>query len=55
LAGNASNIVYANWMSNALAGIYALGMYSPTSQEWKEAHAKARFILLQVDSSSFFF
>ena len=49
---NASNVIYANWFSNGLRGVNALSMYSPTSQEWKEAHARARYILLQVNESA---
>ena len=48
LAGNATEIIYANWYSNAMAGVFALGSYSPSSKEWKEAHAKARYVLMQV-------
>jgi len=41
-------IKYANWLSMVLAGVKGLEMFSPASQEWKQAHSQARFVIMQV-------
>merc|ERR1719187_1826880 len=44
----AEDIKYANWLSMVLAGVKGLEMFSPASQEWKQAHSQARFVIMQV-------
>eukprot|EP00092_Neocalanus_flemingeri_P014000 GFUD01015102.1.p1 GENE.GFUD01015102.1~~GFUD01015102.1.p1 ORF type:complete len:708 (+),score=267.32 GFUD01015102.1:178-2301(+) len=44
----AEDIKYANWVSMVLAGVKGLEMFSPTSQEWKQAHSQARFVIMQI-------
>jgi len=44
----AEDIKYANWLSMVLAGVKGLEMFSPSSQEWKQAHSQARFVIMQV-------
>ena len=48
LEKNASDVIYVNWLSLCLSGVGSLESYSPTSNEWKQAHSQARFALLQV-------
>lgn len=42
------NITYTNWLSLCHAAINGVAMYSPASEEWKQAHSQARFVILQV-------
>jgi len=42
------NITYTNWFSLCHAAINGIAMYSPASEEWKQAHSQARFVILQV-------
>jgi len=44
----AEDIKYANWLSMVHAGLKGLEMFSPSSQEWKQAHSQARFVIMQV-------
>merc|ERR1719180_213033 len=44
----AEDIKYANWLSMVHAGLKGLEMFSPASQEWKQAHSQARFVIMQV-------
>ncbi len=43
------DVIYANWLSMCLAGIKSVEMYSAGVKEWKQAHARARFVILQVN------
>jgi len=44
----ADDLNYINYLSMALNGIKALVMYSVASQEWKQAHSRARFVIVNV-------
>jgi len=42
------NHTYTNWFSLLHAAINGIAMYSTTSEEWKQAHSQARFVILSV-------
>jgi len=44
----ADDLNYINYLSMALNGIKALPMYSVASHEWKQAHSRARFVIVGV-------
>ena len=44
----AEDIKYINWLSLLHPGIKGLEMFSPTSEEWKQAHSQYRFVSMQV-------
>ena len=43
-----ASIVYTNWLSLCHAAINGVAMFSPSSDEWKQAHSQARFVILSV-------
>ena len=43
-----TDITYTNWFSLCHAAINGVAMFSPASDEWKQAHSQARFVILQV-------
>ena len=43
-----NDIIYVNWLSLCHAAVRGIEMYSPASNEWKQAHSQARFVILQV-------
>ena len=43
-----STVNYVNWLTMARAGIVGLKNYSPDTKEWTQAHARARYVILQV-------
>ena len=43
-----ADITYTNWFSLCHAAINGVAMFSPASEEWKQAHSQARFVILQV-------
>ncbi|KAI9842780.1 MAG: hypothetical protein M1838_002978 [Thelocarpon superellum] len=47
LAGEAGNVLYVAYLQMARAGLTALEFYDPTSKKWGQAHAQARFSILQ--------
>ena len=47
-----SDIVYVNWLSLCHAAVRGIEMFSPASNEWKQAHSQARFVILQVNKVS---
>ena len=47
-AAKQSDILYVNWLSLCHAAVRGIEMFSPASQEWKQAHSQARFVILQV-------
>jgi len=47
-AEDAETVNYVNWLTMGQAGIVGLEQYSPDTKEWTQAHARARFVLLQV-------
>jgi len=42
------HIKYISWLHMAHGGIVGLEMFSPASDQWKQAHSRARFVILQV-------
>ncbi|KAG8186077.1 hypothetical protein JTE90_027071 [Oedothorax gibbosus] len=42
------DIIYTSWLLMALKGLEALDMFDPKSEKWLQAHAQARYVLLQV-------
>ena len=44
---------YVNWLTMGRAGIVGLEQYSPDTKEWTQAHARARFVLLQVSNITY--
>jgi hypothetical protein len=47
-AAEAEEIVYANWLNMARAGLLALQYYTPAAKSWGQAHMQARHALLRV-------
>ena len=45
---DAATVNYVSWLTMARRGIIALQAYSPDTKEWTQAHARARFVILQV-------
>ncbi|KAM0287009.1 hypothetical protein ACHAQH_000694 [Verticillium albo-atrum] len=45
--GEAGDVLYAAYLSMALAGLVSLEMWDPRSQKWGQAHSQARFSILQ--------
>jgi hypothetical protein len=43
------DVVYTNWLSMCHAGVKSVEMYSAGTKEWKQAHSRARFVILQVN------
>ena len=43
-----NQIVYANWLSMACAGLLSLMFYNPKTKQWGQAHMRARYAILQV-------
>jgi dipeptidyl-peptidase-3 len=44
----ADDIVYANWLNMARAGLLGLQFYTPATRKWGQAHMQARHALLRV-------
>ncbi len=42
-------MIYSNWLWMCLAGLKAVEVFSVGTQEWKQAHSQARFVILQVN------
>ena len=47
-AAKQDDIIYVNWLSLCHAAVRGIEMYSVASNEWKQAHSQARFVILQV-------
>ena len=47
-ADKQTDIIYVNWLSLCHAAVRGIEMYSVASNEWKQAHSQARFVILQV-------
>ena len=41
-------LVYVNWLAMCSRGLAGMEMFSPNSNEWKQAHSHARFVILNV-------
>ena len=52
-AEDAETVNYVNWLTMGRAGIVGLEQYSPDTKEWTQAHARARFVLLQVSNITY--
>ena len=48
-----ATVNYVNWLTMARAGIVGLKNYSPDTKEWTQAHARARYVILQVNCLRF--
>ncbi len=48
LQDDLSDVVYVNWLSLVLAAVKGVELFNPLSQEWKQAHSQARYVLMQV-------
>ncbi|KAK7868635.1 hypothetical protein R5R35_008443 [Gryllus longicercus] len=45
----ADHVIYVNWLNLLYGGCAkALEMYNPTTKSWLQAHAQARYVILQV-------
>ena len=42
------DVSYVNWLLMAHAGLKALEFFSPETGAWRQAHMRARFVILQV-------
>lgn len=42
------DVVYGNWLFLCLNGITGLEYYVPSTKEWKQAHSRGRFAILNV-------
>ena len=47
-ADSVHDISYINWLLMVHAGLKALEFYTPETQAWRQAHMRARFVILQV-------
>ena len=45
---DADTVKYVNWLTMARRGMMGLKNYSPDTKEWTQAHARGRYVLLQV-------
>ena len=44
----ASDVVYANWLVLLQRGVQGLEYYSPDTNQWRQAHMQARFVILRL-------
>lgn len=42
------DISYINWLLMVRAGLVGLEFYTPETKEWRQAHMRARYVILQV-------
>lgn len=47
-ANEKASVIWANWFKMVRDGLLALEMYSPGPKTWRQAHARARYAILQV-------
>ncbi|XP_060679496.1 dipeptidyl peptidase 3 [Hemiscyllium ocellatum] len=45
---DADQVIYVNWLTMVRAGVLGLEFYTPESQQWRQAHMQARFVILRV-------
>eukprot|EP00061_Rhincodon_typus_P005677 g25492.t1 len=45
---DADDVIYVNWLTMVRAGVLGLEFYTPESQQWRQAHMQARFVILRV-------
>ena len=50
--GAVSDVQYINWLLMARAGLTGLEFYTPETGQWRQAHMQARYVILQVTSTS---
>lgn len=46
--GGISDVTYVNWLLMARAGLTGLEFYTPETQEWRQAHMQARYVILRI-------
>ena len=53
-AEDAETVKYVTWLTMGRSGMAGLEQYSPDTKEWTQAHARARFVLLQVSNFTYY-
>lgn len=46
--GDIHDISYINWLLMVRAGLLGLEFYTPETNEWRQAHMRARYVILRV-------
>lgn len=46
--GDIHDISYINWLLMVRAGLLGLEFYTPETKEWRQAHMRARYVILRV-------
>jgi dipeptidyl-peptidase III len=47
-ADKVHDVSYINWLLMARAGLTGLEFYTPSTQEWRQAHMQARYVILRL-------
>ena len=51
-ADGVHEIAYVNWLLMVRGGLTGLEFYTPETGQWRQAHMQARYVILQVTSTS---